>query len=396
MFTGSEVRRRPGSADASEPPRPAAVPAGPIAGYTVRVPTVPVNVDQVPYAVRVEPGLLARVGPLLRELTGHCRAAVLTDQTVAPLHLPALLASLRSAGFDPVVATLPPGESHKTLTALLPAYDAFLAAKIERTTPVLALGGGIICDMGGFVAATLLRGVPYVPVPTTLLAMVDASVGGKTGVNHGVGKNLIGAFHQPSAVLADPAVLRTLPPAELSAGLAECIKHDVIRDADGFATLEDHLDAIRRCDVEALTALVAHNVLIKADVVIADPFEHGVRAHLNFGHTFGHAVERVSDYTVPHGPAVAVGMVAACNLAVDLGLMTDADCTRVVRLIARAGLPTGGIDADPAAIVEAMNFDKKVTGGRVRLILPDRIGHVVIRDDVPTDRVAAAVRQITA
>ena len=360
------------------------------------VATVPITLPDAAYTVRVEPGLLARVGPLLRELTDAPRAAVLTDSIVAPLHLPAVVASLREAGIEPVVATLPPGECNKSLTALLPVYDQFLAARIERTTPVLAVGGGIVCDMAGFVAATLLRGVPYVPVPTTLLAMVDASVGGKTGVNHGIGKNLIGAFHQPSAVLADPAALRTLPPAELAAGLAECIKHDVIRDPDGFATLEDTLDAILRCDVEAMTALVAHNVAIKASFVQADPLEHGVRAHLNFGHTFGHAVERASGYAVPHGPAVAVGMVAACMLAVDLKMMADADCQRVVRLIGRAGLPVGGVPVDPAAVTDAMGFDKKVSAGRVRLVLPDGIGHVVVRDDVPPALVAAAVRRITA
>ena len=313
------------------------------------------------------------------------------------MHLPALERSLRAVGIEPVVATLPPGEANKSLTALLPVYDQFLRARIERTTPVLALGGGIVCDMAGFVAATLLRGVPYVPVPTTLLAMVDASVGGKTGVNHGVGKNLIGAFHQPSVVLADPAVLRTLPPAELSSGLAECIKHDVIRDAAGFGLLEDQIDAVLRADVEALTELVAHNVRIKAAVVVADPFEHGERADLNFGHTFGHAIERASGYAVPHGRAVAIGMVAACGLAVDLGMMAHAACDRVSRLIARAGLPTGGLPLDPAAIMAAMGFDKKVAGGKVVLVLPDRIGHVVTRDDVPPDQVAApAVRRVTA
>ncbi len=365
-------------------------------GYNPAVPTVPVNVSDPPYTVRVEPGLLDRVGPAVRTLSAAGRVAVLTDQTVGPLHLPAVRRSLAAVGIEPVVATLPPGEANKSLTALLPVYDAFLSAKIERTTPVLALGGGIVCDMAGFVAATLLRGVPYVPVPTTLLAMVDASVGGKTGVNHGVGKNLIGAFHQPSAVLADPAVLRTLPASELIGGLAECIKHDVIRDPAGFARLEDTLDALLRVDVEALTELVAHNVRIKAAFVEADPLEHGVRAHLNFGHTFGHAIERVSDYAVPHGPAVAVGMVAACNLAVDLGMLADADCRRVVGLIARAGLPTGGLALDPRAIVEAMAYDKKVEGGRVRLVLPDRIGHVVVRDDVPGDLVAAVVRRVVA
>ena len=358
------------------------------------MPTVTVTVSDAPYTVRVEPGLLGRVGPVLRETYDGPRAAVLTDYTVAALHLPALRRSLESVGIEPVVASLAPGEANKSLTALLPAYDAFLSAKMERTTPVLALGGGIVCDMAGFVAATLLRGVPFVPVPTTLLAMVDASVGGKTGVNHGVGKNLIGAFHQPTAVLADPAVLRTLPPAEMSGGLAECVKHDVIRDADGFARLESTLDDLLRMDLAALTELVAHNVRIKAAVVAADPFEHGERAHLNFGHTFGHAIERVSDYAVPHGAAVALGMVAACALAVDLGLLDQSSADRVVRLIGRAGLPTGGLTVDADAVVEAMAYDKKVSGGRVRLVLPDRIGHVVLRDDVPPDAVAAAVRRV--
>ena len=364
--------------------------------YNPGVPTVTVNVFDTPYTVRVEPGLLGRAGPVLRELSGSRRVAVLTDETVAPLHLPTLERSLAAAGFEAVVAAIPPGENNKSLTALLPVYDAFLRAKIERATPVLALGGGIVVDMAGFVAATLLRGVPFVPIPTTLLAMVDASVGGKTGVNHGVGKNLIGAFHQPTVVLADPAVLRTLPASELSGGLAECIKHDVIRDAAGFAALEDDLDQLLRVDVEALTQLVAHNVRIKAGFVEADPLEHGVRAHLNFGHTFGHAVERCSGYAVPHGPAVAVGMVAACMLSVDLGMMTDADCQRVVRLIGRAGLPTGGMAVDAAAVVDAMAYDKKVADGRVRLVLPDRIGHVVVRDDVPRECVAAAVARIVA
>ena len=359
--------------------------------------TVPVTVENVCYSVRVEPGLLGRIGEVVRGLTDSSRVAVLTDHNVAPLHLPTVERSLREAGLEPVVAVTPPGEPNKSLTALLPVYDAFLSAKMERTTPILALGGGIVVDMAGFVSATLLRGVPFIPVPTTLLAMVDASVGGKTGVNHGVGKNLIGAFHQPTAVLADPAVLRTLPPAELASGLSECIKHAIIRDADAFALLEDGLlSAVLRTDVEALTELVTANVAIKAAVVAADPFEHGERAHLNFGHTFGHAVERASEYTIPHGPAVALGMVAATSLAVDLGLLSDGDCRRVVNLIHRAGLPVGGIDIDPAAIVAAMGYDKKVEHGRVRLVLPDRIGHVVIRDDVPDGLVAVAVRRISA
>jgi 3-dehydroquinate synthase len=358
------------------------------------VPNVSVNLTDTPYTVTVEPGLLDRVGTTLRGMSTAARAAVLTDAHVGPLHLAALRKSLESVGITPIVATLPPGEANKSLTALLPVYDAFLSAKMERSTPVLALGGGIVCDMAGFVAATLLRGVPFIPVPTTLLAMVDASVGGKTGVNHGVGKNLIGAFHQPTAVLADPTVLRTLPASELSGGLAECIKHDIIRDPEGFSRMELALDDILGMDVAALTELVTHNVRIKAAVVAEDPFERGVRAHLNFGHTFGHAIERVSNYAVSHGAAVALGMVAACSLAVDLEMLDPRSFDRVVKLIGRAGLPTGGLAVDVDAVVDAMAYDKKVEGGRIRLVLPDRIGHVVVRDDVARGPVAAAVRRV--
>src|SRR5207248_4211535 len=192
--------------------------------------------------------------------------------------------SLAKAGFEATTATILAGEDHKTLSDLLPVYDALLRARTERTTPVLALGGGVIGDMAGFVAATVLRGVPFVQIPTSLLAMVDASVGGKTGVNHAVGKNLIGAFHQPIAVLIDPKVLQTLPERELRGGLAECIKHDIIRDAEGFAELEHHIDSALTLDIDYLAGLIAHNVAIKARVVEADPFERGERAHLNFGH----------------------------------------------------------------------------------------------------------------
>jgi 3-dehydroquinate synthase len=269
-----------------------------------------------------------------------------------------------------------------------------LRAKIERSTPLLALGGGVIGDMAGFVAATLLRGVPFVQVPTTLLSMVDASVGGKTGVNHAVGKNLIGAFHQPIMVLADTAVLKTLRRRELVGGLAECIKHDIIRDAEGFAALEAKVDGALRVDVEMLTELVAHNVRIKARVVEADPYEHGERAHLNFGHTFGHAIEKVSDFGYSHGESVALGMVAATNLAVDLNMLDRASADRIVALIARAGLPTSGLRLDPKAVNDAMVFDKKVKSSRVRFILPDRIGHVVIRDDVPAERSLRAIERL--
>jgi 3-dehydroquinate synthase len=224
--------------------------------------------------------------------------------------------------------------------------------------------------------------------------MVDASVGGKTGVNHAVGKNLIGAFHQPIAVLADPAVLKSLPRRELIGGLAECIKHDIIRDAEGFTSLEQNIDKALALDVEMLSELVAHNVRIKARVVEADPFERGQRAHLNFGHTFGHAIEKVSNFSYSHGESVALGMVAATNLAVDLGMLDRTLADRIVKLIAKAGLPIGGMTLDAAAVQEAMAFDKKVKSAKIRFILPERIGHVVIRDDIPPERVRAAIERL--
>jgi 3-dehydroquinate synthase len=351
---------------------------------------VPVNVEGRQYEITIRPGLLSEAGPLLARLSKSKRAGIVTDSQVGPWYADAVAGSLRSAGIEPIVATLPSGENHKTLADLPPVYDAMLSARVERSTPILALGGGVVGDMTGFVAATLLRGVPFVQIPTTLLAMVDASVGGKTGINHAVGKNLIGAFHQPIAVLIDPAVLKTLPPRELQGGLAECIKHDIIRDAEGFERLERDIGGALQLDLNYLTQLIAHNVRIKARVVEADPFEKGERAHLNFGHTFGHAIETVSHYAYSHGECVALGMVAAARLAVDLGMLPEDSRRRIVAVIEQAQLPVRGLKLPTKEIVDAMNFDKKVRGGKVRFVLPDRIGHVVIRDDVPPELVTRA------
>jgi 3-dehydroquinate synthase len=356
---------------------------------------VPVEIPGIqPYEITVAPGLLGRAGDVLRALSKSSKAAIVTDSHLATTHLPALRDSLARAGFEPIVATLPSGEDHKTLGDLLPIYDALLNARIERTTPVLALGGGVVGDMAGFVAATVLRGVPLVQIPTSLLAMVDASVGGKTGVNHAVGKNLIGAFHQPVAVLIDPEVLKTLPERELRGGLAECIKHDIIRDADGFTELEHHIDRALALDIDYLAGLIAHNVAIKARVVEADPFERGERAHLNFGHTFGHAIETISHYAYSHGECVALGMAAASFTAMKLGLIDDVARQRILNVIRKARLPVSGLTLSVSDVVDAMHFDKKVKSGRVRFILPDHIGHVIIRNDVPETVVREAVESL--
>jgi 3-dehydroquinate synthase len=345
----------------------------------------------------VQPGLLARVGEHLARLTKSRKAMLLSDSNVSATFGPAVRDSLAKSGIAlDAECVVPAGEEHKTLDQIARAYDVFLRAKIERTTPVIALGGGVIGDMAGFVAATVLRGVPFVQVPTSLLAMVDASVGGKTGVNHAVGKNLIGSFHQPIAVFADPETLKTLPKRELVGGLAECIKHDIIRDAEGFARLERDIDKALALDTNYLAELVAHNVAIKARVVEADPFEKGERAHLNFGHTFGHAIENVSHYDYSHGESVALGMCAAAHLAVELKMLDDASRKRIVALVERAGLPARGLMLDVDEVINAMAFDKKVKAGKVRFVLPERIGHVVVRDDVPVNLVRRSVEALRA
>ena len=357
---------------------------------------VSARVEGVAYDITIGRGMLHNVGEALAKLSGARKAAIITDSNVGPLYGDVVVRSLRELGIVPIIATIPAGEDHKTLSALHPVYDLLLSTKIERTTPVLALGGGVIGDMAGFVAATILRGVPFVQIPTTLLAMVDASVGGKTGINHAAGKNLIGAFHQPIAVLIDPEVLQTLGDRELRGGLAECIKHDIIRDEAGFADLEKNIPRALQRDLDYLAALVAHNVAIKAKVVEADPFEKGERAHLNFGHTFGHAIETVSHYAYSHGESVALGMAAAARAAVELDLLDDSARRRIVALIEKAGLPVRGMTLDAKAVVDAMIFDKKVKAGKVRFVLPERIGRVVIRDNVPPAVVASAVEAIRA
>lgn len=346
------------------------------------------------YEVVVERGLIARVGTLLRLLTKSTKIGIVTDDAVATHYLKPLSQSLEATGFSPISCIVPAGEQHKSLTTIAHVCDTFLAARWERSNPIIALGGGVIGDMTGYAAASILRGVPFVQIPTTLLSMVDASVGGKTGVNAAAGKNLIGAFHQPIAVLADIDTLATLPDREFVSGLAECIKHDIIRDSAHFAWFDANVGRVLSRDPQTLVELVAHNVAIKARVVEADPFERGERAHLNFGHTFGHGIERASDYSLTHGESVALGMVAAAWTAHVLGMIDAADRDRIVRLIAAVGLPTGGLKIPIDAILSAMASDKKVANARPRFVLPDRIGHVVIRDDVPDNLVRSSVESL--
>jgi 3-dehydroquinate synthase len=329
------------------------------------------------YPVVVGTHLLGEVGPRLAALALGGRAALVTSERVGALYAAPVVESLRTAGFQVTVIEIPDGEEHKNLAWLAMIYDRLLEAGLERRSPVVALGGGVVSDLAGFAAATLLRGLPTAIVATTLVAQVDAAIGGKTGVNHARGKNLLGAFHQPRFVVADVELLQTLPRREFVAGLAETIKYGVIGDADLFARLEHGLADVlaRRADV--LSDLVAACAAQKAAVVAADEREErGSRAVLNFGHTVGHALEALTDYKeLLHGEAVAIGMVAAARVSHGLGRCTADVVDRIARLLGQAGLPTEiPLGISPAALAVAMQADKKAANGRIRFVCVQAIG----------------------
>ena len=314
----------------------------------------------------------------------HKRAAVVTNTTVAPLYLEPLRAMLAAQGVETISIVLPDGEEYKNAETLGLIYDALLTHRCERNTPLIALGGGVIGDMTGFAAATYLRGVPFIQVPTTLLAQVDSSVGGKTGINHPMGKNMIGAFYQPQVVLADIATLNTLPDKELKAGIAEIIKYGLIRDLPFFVWLEENMDSLLARNAEALQYAIARSCQNKSEVVAADEREGGVRALLNLGHTFGHAIENGMGYGAwLHGEAVAAGTIMAADLSKRLGWITQEDFARTRRLFERAGLPVSAPALGEEKYLQLMGLDKKVVGGKVRFVLLKAIGHAVVSSDVP-------------
>lgn len=352
---------------------------------------VTINLPHHTYDVVVAPGALDELGPTVRARSPHGRCVLIADELVEPIYGERATASLGVSGYGVVNHALPTGEANKNLDTVYAAYETMLDAKLERKSPVIALGGGVCGDTAGFVAATYLRGVPFVQCPTSLLAMVDASVGGKVGVNVPHGKNLIGSFYQPVVVVIDPLVLQTLPPRELRCGLAECVKHGVIRDPELFEWIGENLAKIQALDPAVMTDLVARNVAIKARVVEEDEKESGVRAHLNFGHTFAHAIEATAGYgKIHHGEAVSLGMVAATRLAVDAGRCDAAVLGKLTDLLVRIGLPTSADLVETEKLMDAMRLDKKVADDRIRLVLPDRLGAVSVVDDTPADRITAA------
>ncbi|MEK6725299.1 MAG: 3-dehydroquinate synthase [Deltaproteobacteria bacterium] len=346
--------------------------------------SIKVNLGERSYPIYFGSSILKDFGKTYNNFFKSKKVIVVTNPTVGSLYFNEIHDSLIKEGFEVNRIDVPDGEEYKTLTWASKLFDKLIALKADRETPLIALGGGVIGDLTGFVAATYLRGVPFVQVPTTLLAQVDSSVGGKTGVNHRRGKNLIGAFYQPRFVYIDVDTLKTLDKREMKAGLAEVIKYGVIRDPKLFKYLEDNVNILTKnskikSQNSALLYIVKRSCAIKASVVEADERETGIRAILNFGHTFGHAVEAVTKYKeYKHGEAVAVGMVYASELSHRTGVCNKSVVERVRNVIKKAGLPTTGPDFPRKSFLKAMEIDKKVVGGELRFVLVEKIGSVRI------------------
>ena len=356
--------------------------------------TVEVPLGQRSYQIKIAPKLLPRLGEECRRLKLGTRCAVITDTNVGPRFASKAIASLKRAGFQSVLITVPAGETSKSLTNVQRCYDQLAAQRLERKSFIVALGGGVVGDLAGFVAATYLRGIPFVQVPTTLLAQVDSSVGGKTGVNLKAGKNLVGAFYQPRLVLCDLDTLKTLPKREFRAGLAEVIKYGIIYDEPLFRRLERDLPKLLARKPAVLAPVIARCCEIKADVVGQDETESGLRAILNFGHTIGHALEAISSYgKYLHGEAISIGQIAAAQLSCELTGLPTHHATRITALFKRAGLPIAVKLSHPQrkAMFAAMRLDKKVSAGEVKFVLAERLGKVVWGQRVPNAAITKAI-----
>jgi len=349
-----------------------------------------VELGERSYSIFVQMGLLDKTGFMLPSAS---RVVIITDSNVGPLYAERVRYAVSKAGCEPETITMPAGEEHKTRETLAQIHDRMFELGLDRSSLVVALGGGVVGDVAGFAAATYMRGIRYAQVPTTLLADVDSSVGGKTGINHPLGKNMIGAFHQPSVVVIDPATLRTLPEREVRAGLAEVIKYGVIRDAELFGYLEDHAAEVAGLEEAAIQHVICECCTIKAEVVAADEREGGLRAILNYGHTLGHALEAATGYgRYRHGEAVSIGMNLAAGIAREMGLVGDDFVERQAQLVRAFGLPVEPPDdIDAEQLIALLRKDKKVHAGTVRFVLPTAIGTVAVRDDVSDDIVRSVL-----
>ena len=353
--------------------------------------TLKVGLAERSYPIHIGSGLLSCVDLILPYIP-HKRVAIVSNTTVAPLYMEQLSKLLEINGVKIVSIILPDGEQYKNIDTLTLIYDALLTHRCERNTPLIALGGGVIGDMTGYAAATYLRGVPFIQIPTTLLSQVDSSVGGKTGINHPLGKNMIGAFYQPQLVIADITTLNTLPNQELRAGLAEVIKYGLIRDLPFLQWLEANMEKLLSRDVGALQYAIARSCESKAEVVGNDERESGERALLNLGHTFGHAIENGMGYGVwLHGEAVAAGTIMAADLSQRMGWISDQDVSRIRQLFERAGLPVVAPHLGAEQYMQLMGLDKKVVDGQIRFVLLKALGHAVISSAIPAELLRATL-----
>ena len=343
-----------------------------------------VTVDlQEGYEVFIGRHALSTVGPQLKKMGYSSKVVIVTNLTVNELYGTSIKESLLNEGFEVVVLEIPDTEKSKSLEMASKLYDELIRYRVDRETPIVAFGGGVVGDLAGFVAATFLRGLPLINIPTTLLAQVDSSIGGKTGVNHPEAKNIIGVFKQPSLVLTDLAVLSTLSERDMKNGIAEIVKHAVIADASLFETLESQMEEVLNGDRSLMEEIVERSCAIKIRVVEGDEKEKGMRRVLNYGHTIGHALEAATDFRISHGEAVAVGICVAGRIAGKMGIFDAESAERQEMLIERAGLPTRLPTVDLIEVVKRIELDKKVKKGRVHFVLPEAIGTVVINSDVP-------------
>ena len=345
--------------------------------------TLTVDIKDQPYPIHIGAGLLDRADLITPHLAQK-RVVIVTNTTVGPLYSARLRAALAASGVESFEIVLPDGEIHKNWQTLNQIFDQLIEKRCERKTTLIALGGGVVGDMTGFAAATYQRGVPYIQIPTTLLAQVDSAVGGKTAINHPHGKNMIGAFYQPKLVLADTELLDTLPKREFSAGLAEVIKYGLIRDLPFFEWLESNIEKIMARDRDALVHAIYESCRNKAEVVAQDEKETGIRAILNLGHTFGHAIETATNYnTWLHGEAVSMGTVLAAKLSRLLGNLNQHDVERITKLLNNAALPHAALDLGADAYLKHMAYDKKVANNTIRLILLQKIGEGYLNENTP-------------
>ena len=346
--------------------------------------TLEVGLDERSYNIHIAQNILDTMGERIKQFGFPLKTALISNPNLLSLYGERLISSLKKNGFETEVIKVPEGENYKNLKEAEKIYERLLLSKFDRYSPLIALGGGVIGDLAGFVAATYMRGVPYIQIPTSLLAQVDSSVGGKTAVNHRLGKNMIGAFYQPKGVYIDLNFLNTLPDIEFRCGMAEIIKYGIIADANLFNFLDDSIEKIKDKDVESLRFIIESSCGIKARIVSEDEKEKGIRAILNFGHTIGHALESLTRYSkYKHGEAVSIGMVVAAHISYEIGLCAKKDVDRVKDLIASFDLPTQLPNINAEKILKTLYYDKKVRDNKVKLVLMKTPGAVEIRDDIP-------------